>query len=430
MLSVVTLAAAPAHQFLVISDIHFNPLADPALVPKLIASEPSQWEEIFAAAPTPQAYGEDATWSLLSALVYGLRSVQPKPKLIILTGDVLPHHFREKFETISSSKDPQAFRAFVKKDFAFVSSELEKASTGVPVIYTIGNNDEECGDYELQPSGPFLKDIASEVQALAHVDAGTLSDWSVTASYEATNPLARHHRILALNSNYWSRRYKNACGSGAEPGQAVLDWLSTQLADAKKHNDKVWLVYHIPPGIDGHSSARAKQTVDFWNPKDASAFYQLLDEYRETIDFSLAGHTHLDDMRLVSTAHTTSLVLINPGVSPNIGQNPAFRVITVDSKARPLDVMTYYISNLAAPDWTLEYSTRPAYALKRIDAGSYESLYQAIGATPETGDKWKSYYSVSHPVAVSKDKAYLRSLYCADGNVEDAAYEACMAKAQ
>lgn len=424
------MAAAPARQFVVISDIHFNPLADPALVPQLIAAEPSQWEAIFAAKPTVQAYGEDSTWPLLAALVSGLQDVQPKPKLILFTGDILPHHFREKFEAAAQSKDPQLFRTFVKKDFAFVTLEIERAAGGVPVIYTTGNNDEECGDYELQPGGPFLNDIAADVKAMAQLDGDALMDWSTAASYETANPLAPHHRILALNSNYWSRRYKNACGSGSDPGQAVMDWLSAQLADAKKHNAKVWLVYHIPPGIDGHSSARAKQTVDFWNPKYAMAFYHLLDEYRGIIDLSLAGHTHLDDMRLVSSAHTTSLVLINPAVSPNIGQNPAFRVITVDSKAHPQDVLTYYVSNLTAPDWKLEYSTRPAFALKRIDAKNYQSLYGEIATNPDRGNKWRLYYSVSHPVAVSKDKLYLRSLYCADANVKDAGYEACMAKTQ
>jgi sphingomyelin phosphodiesterase acid-like 3 len=430
LLTVLTLAAAPARRFVVISDIHFNPLADASLVPKLIASEPSQWEDIFAATPTPQAYGQDATWPLLSSLVAGLQKVQPKPKLIIFTGDVLPHHFHERFEAISSSQDPAAFRAFVRKDFDFVSMELQKAAGGVPVVYTVGNNDEECGDYELQPGGPFLIDIAAAVKTLAQVDDKAFADWSATASYAVDNPLAPHYRILALNSTYWSRRYKNACGTGADPGQAVLDWLSAQLMYAQKQHDKVWLAYHIPPGIDGHSSARAKQTIDFWNPKYAAAFYQLLDQYRGTIDLSLAGHTHLDDMRLVSTAHSTALILINPGLSPNISQNPAFRVITVDRHARPLDVLTYYRSNLNAPEWKLEYSTRPAYRLKRIDASDYQSLYREIAADPRIGDKWRLYYSVSHAAGVSTDKTYLRSLYCADGNVEDAAYEACMAKPQ
>jgi len=374
-------------------------------------------------------YGDDTTWPLLAALVSGMQSVQPRPKVVILTGDVLTHKFQDKFAAATHANDDAAFRSFAGKTFAFISLELQKASGGAPVIYTLGNNDEECGDYALQPNGSFLHDTAEPVQKLAQVSAEAMAQWAATGSYVAANPLAPHHRIIALNSNFWSRRYANSCAAKTDqtdPGKTEMDWLADQLKDAETHGDKVWLAYHIPPGIDGHSSSRANQVVTFWKPQFADGFAKLLDQYRKTIELNLAGHTHLDDMRLVNTEHADTLVLINPGVSPNVGQNPAFRVITVDSKARPEDVMTYYIPKLDVLKWELEYSARPAYGLKKIDVKSYEALYQSMDASPAVSDKWKVYYSVSHLGGLSDSKVYLRALYCASGNVTEAAYQSCV----
>jgi len=417
--------AQAAQQFLIISDIHFNPLADPALASPLMAAEPSQWEAIFAGdahSPAPK-YGEDSSWALLSALVTGMQSIQPRPKVIILTGDVLPHKFQDKFSAITHETDPAAFRGFVKKTFTFIGLELQKASAGVPLLYTLGNNDEECGDYALQPDGPFLQDTRQMVQALAQVNAEAMAPWVSLGSYAAENPLARHHRIIALNSNFWSARYQDSCGSkSGDPGQAEMQWLTDQLKDAAAHGDKVWLAYHIPPGIDGHSSSKTGKVVTFWKAPYAEAFDKVLDQYSKTIELNLAGHTHLDDIRLVKTEHTETLVIINPGVSPNVGQNPAYRLVTVDAKARPVDITTYYMPKLDVLKWEPEYSLRAAYGLKKVDAASYQHLYESVGGA----DKWKLYYSVSRPAAVSSDKSYQRSLYCASGNSDAEAFTKCL----
>ncbi len=421
--------AQPDQQFLILSDIHFNPLADPALAAQLMAAEPSQWETIFAGdshAPA-QKYMDDSSWALLSALVTGMGSIQPRPKVILLTGDVLAHKFQDKFNAATHSADPVAFRTFVRKTFTFIGLKLQKGSAGVPLIYTLGNNDEECGDYALQPNGPFLQDTQEMVQSLAKVKADAMAQWAATGSYVVTNPLARRHRILALNSNFWSSRYVNSCGDKtADPGQQTMKWLAGQLEEAQKRGDKVWLAYHIPPGIDGHSSSRMNKTVTFWKPEYQEAFNKLLDQYRKTIELNLAGHTHLDDIRLVKTEHADTLVLLNPGVSPNVGQNPAYRLVTVDSKARPVDITTYYMPKFDTRQWETEYSTRVAYGLKKLDAKSFLALYEGMATSPTLSDKWKLYYSVSRPSSVSDKQGYVRSLYCAIGNTTTEAFEKCL----
>ncbi len=433
MLTVACSAAqSQDHQALVVSDIHFNPLADASLVDQLTASDASQWEAIFSGdSHMPrQAYTEDTNWILFAAALHGMQSVQPKPEVIILTGDILPHKFQDRFAAATKNSDAAAFRSFAKKTVEFISLELQKASRGVPVIYTPGNNDEDCGDYKLQPNGPFLQDSLASVQSLARLDAKAMSYWVALGSYAAKNPLAKHHRIIAVNSSFWSQKYKNSCADESapqsDPGAEELKWLENQLKDAKAHGDKVWLAFHIPPGIDGHSSSRAGQVVTLWNSAYSNAFYRLLDDYRKTIELNLAGHMHLDDIRLIKTPHTEALVIITPGVSPNIGQNPAYRVIETDSKARVKDMTTYYTAGLDNINWQVEYSTDKSWGFKRIDAASYAKLYAEIDESPALSEKWKNYYAVSHPTSLSDKKQYLRSLYCATGNAIPDSYQACL----
>src|SRR5271166_4100797 len=61
--------AAARAKFLIVSDIHFNPMADPTLVPELAAADPGQWEPILQRTqPTAfSPYGQDTNWWLLQS---------------------------------------------------------------------------------------------------------------------------------------------------------------------------------------------------------------------------------------------------------------------------------------------------------------------------------------------------------------------------
>lgn len=389
-------------------------MADPVIVPQLAGADVGQWESILNGDPQPvtQKYGQDTVWPLFASFLKEIQELQPRPKLIVVTGDILPHHFQDRFDSA------EAFRAFEKKAFAFVGMELEKVSGGVPVIYTTGNNDQDCGDYKLQPDGPFLKDSEPTVQMLAKVDAAAMKSWDSLGTYVRENPLARHQRIIVMNTNFWSSRYVNACGDkGSDPGQAELTWLGEQLAAAREHHDKVWLVYHIPPGVDGHSSAMTGKVVLFWKPKYTEGFGKLLDEYSSTVELNLAGHTHMDDFRLLKTPNGSFVVMINPGLSPNVGQNSGFRVFTVDGRGQLKSETTYYSADAAAPKWQAEYSE------DGLTIKDFEARYQKMA-----NGGWEEYFSVSRPGSLSKVAGYLQSLYCATGNTEAAAFSACVAK--
>jgi hypothetical protein len=54
-------------QFLMISDLHFDPMADAKLVDRLAAADFDRWQAILesSSAKSPSRYGQDSNWPLL-----------------------------------------------------------------------------------------------------------------------------------------------------------------------------------------------------------------------------------------------------------------------------------------------------------------------------------------------------------------------------
>jgi sphingomyelin phosphodiesterase acid-like 3 len=144
--------------------------------------------------------------------------------------------------------------------------------------------------------------------------------------------MAHGLRIIFANTVFFSPRYRNACGSSddADPGSATLAWVETELAAAARAQERAWLVYHIPPGVDGFATLRTGSCPDtivpMWKPTYATLFDALMRRYSNTVVASFAGHTHMDDFRLLADDNGYfGFVLVTPALSPIYGQNPAFR---------------------------------------------------------------------------------------------------------
>src|ERR1700733_14483389 len=81
------------NRFLIVSDIHFNPMTDASLVTQLEAADPAQWAKILSRSqPTTfSQYGQDTNWWLLQSALNQMRVTIPHPAFIIVNGDSLAH---------------------------------------------------------------------------------------------------------------------------------------------------------------------------------------------------------------------------------------------------------------------------------------------------------------------------------------------------
>ncbi|MBV8507888.1 MAG: hypothetical protein JOZ11_19055, partial [Alphaproteobacteria bacterium] len=324
--------------------------------------------------------------------------------------------------------------------------QLEQNFPATTILPALGNNDEECGDYELQPGGPFLADTLPIVRRLVGSAGGPgfERDWQGYANYPAK---AGGVRVLSTNSNFLSTHYRNTCGSPADgdPGKGTLAWLETELAAAKRAGERVWLLYHIPPGIDGYATLQKgscpNTMIPMWDQGYAETFSALLRRYSDIITASFVGHTHMDDFRLMGDAGGRyGFALITPAVSPIFGQNPAFRTVDYDAGTDILDQTTYGLMNFAraaggggtAAEWRAEYTFTTEWNLPRVDLPNLERLDALIAEVPAERERWRLIFPVSSPVywtpfSNGKEKLAqaVRAFRCAAGNISPSDYERC-----
>ena len=274
VLALLGAAAAPpppppppaAGQFLALSDIHFDPFADPAIVPKLIAARADRWPAIFASSrrTMPAGPGSDTNYPLLDSTLKAAAAAAGRPgyDFVLLTGDLLRHDFETSFAKYGGP-DKAALSAFTLKTLTFVNREIERRFRGAPLIEALGNNDNDCGDYQPRPGGPLLAATAATLPAVAR-DAEASADYAAGGNYAVRHPRTPGHLFLVLDSVLWSPKYRDACGdSGIRAGSAQLAWLEWQLFRARQRGQTASLVMHIPPGVNPHESTAAAP-APFW----------------------------------------------------------------------------------------------------------------------------------------------------------------------
>jgi sphingomyelin phosphodiesterase acid-like 3 len=103
-------------QFLMISDIHFDPMADPKLVNQLAAADPQRWQAILenSGANGVGRYGKDSNWPLLRSALGQMKETQPAPAFVLLPGDFLAPDFRGEFDAAAADRSDAAYRVFVQ----------------------------------------------------------------------------------------------------------------------------------------------------------------------------------------------------------------------------------------------------------------------------------------------------------------------------
>ena len=89
--------------FLLFSDVHFNPFADPSLVPALAASDVSAWKDILASSSLTaySSYGSDSNYVLFESTLDDMAARAGDVATIIYPGDILSHDFPTDYATLT-----------------------------------------------------------------------------------------------------------------------------------------------------------------------------------------------------------------------------------------------------------------------------------------------------------------------------------------
>jgi 3',5'-cyclic AMP phosphodiesterase CpdA len=430
--------------FVALSDLHFNPFYDPALVPALVRADAARWADVFAGSTVKGlgAYGSDVSFPLLESTLATAARVAPHPDFVLITGDYLGHDFQQLFAKSSPGAGDAAFQRFLRKTMRFVTGRIRRTFPRAPVIMALGNNDSACGDYQLQPDSSFLADLTRLWQPLLGAATGSLRQTFPSGGYfSLPHPTVPHLRLIVLNTVFFSPKYANACGTsspGGDPGARELRWLESTLRAAARRGDKVWLAYHIPPGIDVYAtlgtlaapgaaaSACASATVSLWRADSLASFRTILARFPGLVKASFAGHTHMDEMRLPDGG---GFIRVTPAVSPVFYNNPGFAVYSYSPASGALaDVQTYELdlkpSDGAEPQWALEYDFRQAYGQAAVDEASLAAVQRAIGGDAAVRGRYMGFYPVSSASA-SADLAQWKAYWCGAQTFTAADFAAC-----
>ncbi|HEV2720203.1 MAG TPA: hypothetical protein VG323_09305 [Thermoanaerobaculia bacterium] len=421
-------SSAFGETFLSVSDIHFNPFADSAIVSKLEAADVSQWDAILASSTvtTFSAYGQDMNDPLLRSAIAEMRTQIPSPAFVLISGDFLAHNFETMYQQTATDKSQTAYTAFVTKTIAYVASAFSKAYPGVRIYPTLGNNDSDCGDYAVAPNGAFLASFRDVWRPIVR-SRSFGRRFPTGGYYHADVAGLKDVRIIALNTNFFSTTYKNPCGTpGPDPGMRELEWLDGELSVARAEHKRVWLLFHIPPGIDVYDTIKYAGTCPnvtpptFWKDQYAQAYLKIAKRHRRTIIGSFAGHTHEDEFRIASG----DFVHITPSVSPIFGNNPAFEIVDVDRTGRIGGYTTWNLPAVTLP-WTREYAFGEAYAKSAYDTATLTALAAAIGSDSATRAKYFRYFSSGSAKSTADALAAWQGYWCGLTAMSSAAFTTC-----
>jgi hypothetical protein len=355
-------AAEPSGRFALVSDVHFDPFDPEGIATVLATTDARDWAERFAALPPAPAaqYGKDTNHVLLFSAVEAIAAHAADADFAIVGGDLLAHDFEEDAaKALGVPVGSAAQLDFAERTTIFVADALGTALPGKPVIVALGNNDSDCGDYEIVPGGGYLAATRETVRRLAGSDL-VAPDFDATYAaggyYAVRHPTVPGALIVVLNDVLWSERYQNACGGdGLAAARAEMEWLAATLAAQKAAGGTVWLVHHIPWGIDGYATTHSKaetcpeRVVPFLKDEFSEAFIGLVGDYAGIVSASFSGHMHFDDYRLLLDAAGTPVEAdkVVPAISPIFGQNPGFQMFAYDAATgMPRDFATIGLANL------------------------------------------------------------------------------------
>ena len=410
--------AAPAVPVLMLSDIHFDPFHDPAKFPQLLAAPADKWADIFRSpASSTQAAdfahlqqtcatkGADTDWSLLQSSLAAAHTHQPHPLFITVAGDLSVHQFSCRMRALAPRATAAEYAGFASKVIAFVTGEIRHTFPGTPVFITLGNNDSGCGDYREDIDSAFLQadsvitadaTLSKEDRERIRHEYGPEGDYSVPLPHPFT-----HTRLLVVQDLFESAKYYPCTASTPRRAgaQAQLAWLRHQLHQARERHEHVWVMAHIPPGIDAYATLTQKHNVCSGEAPATflqdSALAELLDEYASTIRLALFAHTHMDEMRVFRSADgAVAPGKLTPAITPVNGNRPSFTLASADpATATLIDYEVLTASDNAGSSWATEYRYSSTYHQPDFSGPSVAALTDKLLANATEATSYRDFFS-------------------------------------
>ena len=405
----------------VFSDIHFDPFYDPALFAALDASDPAEWEGLFRSSgiTAPARPGSDTNFPLLALAMSSIRQHAGGGALAVFTGDLLGHNFATTYYGLHGSQDVAAMRAFADKTVAFVMDQVRASVGDRPVLFAVGNADSYSG---VAPEAEFLSRTAglfyTKFLRGAADHQAFVGTFAIGGYYAADLP-GTDLTVISLNTLMLTGQDPSAT---ADDVTAQLVWLDATLATAGTAGKRVWLLMHVPPGAATSATAgrldsqgQLASAVMMWQSTYQADFQRVLSKHPGVVAMVFAGHTHMDEYRIVSG----SVCHISPGISPCFGDNPAYKVFEYSSATfEAADYVSLNYDLAAMPEhFNRYYAFSSAYSMHGPLDAAMMQLLPELGIIAEQQSRYREYYYSGAASANSITDANWPVYWCAIGDM-------------
>lgn len=379
---------------LVFSDVHFNPLYDLSLLAKLDAADPGKWQAIYESSlvTTLTAYGADSNYLLFKLALASIQKNLAGCKLVVFSGDLLGHNISGLYTQNGGPNNQTSITTFIDKATAFVTQQIRAAVGALPVVFAVGNCDSYTG---YGPDSGFLSNTVDSFYTQLLNEAADRQQFTTTflaGGYYSVDLFDQQLKVIALNTIMCAALILQDYSAQVD---AQFQWLDAQLATAKRLNQKVWIVMHVPPGVylggTNVSNGQLTSVAMMWYDDYQDAFLQILAKYPGRISFLLAGHTHMDEYRILSSEH---VVEVTPGISPVFKNDPAYKLFTFDTSAfAPVDYQSIRCALAASPSvFANNYTFTTAYSLPSCSTVSLIELFPQLASSSSLQAFFKSSY--------------------------------------
>lgn len=353
-------AALPAQSWLVLSDIHLNPL-----------DRSSQ----------PNGTGFDTNMALFLSAVAQMKRSVPDPAVVLLPGDLLMHRFAQHVHPADGTPQDVALRAM-----RAIAQTLDNAFPKAQFAITLGNNDVPCGDYASAEGSRYQSAVARIWSPLVNRRGASprfAASFATRGYYTATLPAPRL-RLLVLDTVLLSRVYRGNCGPPDSDASAdELQWLASTLATGAGERSVVMM--HVPPGYDVYSTDYVYGLAlwPFLRPDADRKLIAALSDPDNGVAFAVAGHTHRFDFRIAGGVP----VVVFGSLSPIYASNPTFYALRVSANGSLLNIEIHPYDE-ARRIWLTASNFDDLWGVSRVDGRSLSALHGKLADEPQARSSW------------------------------------------
>ena len=245
-----------------------------------------------------------------------------------------------------------------------------------------------------------------------------------------------------LQNIFESAHYRGCNGEpDAAPGAEQIAWLRKQLTQARANGEQVWVMAHIPPGIDVYTTyhrylfapgeaCNVKQPLMFLS---SSALAETIAEFGDVVRLAIFAHTHMDEIKLLHASDGGAVpVKLVPSISPINGNDPSFIVAQITPQTATLkDYEVYSATSAQGTNWGREYRYSDVYRLPDFSAKSVDQLTIALvddkSGEDETSRVYERYFLAGGGTFAALGLQRLWPAYsCSLRELDPAAFRRCM----